>query len=728
MKTGCSRLRGSLNNLGVTHHRLPQIHSGVKRYLTAHAGNSCVATIRLMLGILVTLLTLISPTVSYAAAGDLDPSFGSNGKVITDLGGEERGGGVAIQPDGKTIVAGDIATYINNKSNYDFVLVRYDTNGSLDTTFGNGGKVITEFGGVDRATDITLEPNGKIIAAGTTVTFNNFVAGPTGNDFAIARYTPDGNLDSSFAVAGKLTLDIGADDRVFAVTAQPDGKIIVAGYTERGESSTSAPTDSSFALVRLNSDGSLDGSFANGGILITRVGLFAGVRAIALQPDGKIVAAGYSLATTANSDRPRLTLARYNSNGSLDSGFGTSGIVMTGVAVSASAIGLQSDGKIVAAGTDYSDFVLLRYNINGTPDTSFGNRGVRLTDFSSLNKDAGGDAAQDLVIAPNDQIIVAGTTAGPTFIGCFCGYMAFAIARYTKNGDLDISFGQGGILTTDFIKPVPPDYPAAAGPNALRLQTDGKLVVVGTSYHNLTTDFVLARYLGGYSGTIQPGWWWNPNESGRGFSIEVSQNTLVMAGYLYDNLGRAFWLTSAGPMVNSSLYQGTLQSFTNGQTLTGAYKSNVLVNANVGPIMLQFSDATHGTLTWPSGSFPIEHYVFGTGASSFQPESGWWWNESESGRGFTLEVQGNKLVIGGYMYDDSGNPVWYLSAGNMASPMLYQGQWEQYANGQPLTGTYKKPDLVNANVGSITLQFTSKSTAVLTLPGGRQINLSRYRF
>lgn len=227
---------------------------------------------------------------------------------------------------------------------------------------------------------------------------------------------------------------------------------------------------------------------------------------------------------------------------------------------------------------------------------------------------------------------------------------------------------------------------------------------------------------------IQSGWWWNPNESGRGFSIEVSQNTLFMAGYLYDSSGRATWYTSAGPITNNTLYQGVLQSFGNGQTLSGLYKPYSLTNPNAGNVTIQFSDATHGTLTWPGGTIPIERYVFGAGASSFQPESGWWWNESESGRGFTLEVQGNKLFIGGYMYDDPGNPIWYISAGNMTSATLYQGQWEQYANGQTLTGLYQKPDQVNGNVGSITVNFTSRSTATLTLPDGRQIPLTRYRF
>jgi hypothetical protein len=226
----------------------------------------------------------------------------------------------------------------------------------------------------------------------------------------------------------------------------------------------------------------------------------------------------------------------------------------------------------------------------------------------------------------------------------------------------------------------------------------------------------------------QTGWWWNEAESGRGFTIEVRGNTMFMAGYLYADDGRATWLVSAGAMTNPNLYSGQLLSFGEGQTLSGPFKSNKLTNGNVGNITLQFIDATHGTLTWPGGTIPIERFIFKSGTPAFQPETGWWWNEAESGRGFTVEIQGNTLFMGGYMYDDSGNPIWYVTTGTMASPTLYQGVWLQFADGQTLTGPYKVNRLINNNVGSITLQFSSTTTATLTLPGGRQIPLTRFVF
>ncbi|MBI3343491.1 MAG: S8 family peptidase [Gammaproteobacteria bacterium] len=226
----------------------------------------------------------------------------------------------------------------------------------------------------------------------------------------------------------------------------------------------------------------------------------------------------------------------------------------------------------------------------------------------------------------------------------------------------------------------------------------------------------------------QTGWWWNPAQSGRGFTIEVSGNNMFMAGYLYADDGRATWLVSTGPMTSSNLYSGKLLSFGGGQTLSGTFKSNTLTNGDVGNITLQFIDATHGTLTWPGGAIPIERFIFSSGTPTFQPETGWWWNEAESGRGFAIEIQGNTLFMAGYMYDDSGNPVWYVTEGAMATPTLYQNAWLQFANGQTLTGPFKQNQLINGNAGGITLQFNSSTTATLTLPGGRRIPLTRFRF
>ncbi len=233
--------------------------------------------------------------------------------------------------------------------------------------------------------------------------------------------------------------------------------------------------------------------------------------------------------------------------------------------------------------------------------------------------------------------------------------------------------------------------------------------------------------------TPQTGWWWNPSESGRGFTIEVSGNNLFMAGYLYAaNTGQAIWFVSGGGMSSSSSYQGQMTAYGNGQTLTGAYIAPV-PTVNIGTISLTFSDAAHGTLTWPGGTIPIERFnIVANGVNapqaSFQPETGWWWNSSENGRGFALEIQNGVMFLAGYMYDSAGNPIWYSSANSMSSQSLYQGNWLQYANGQTLMGSYRAPVVVNSSVGALQIQFQTTTSGTLTLPDGRAIPISRFRF
>jgi len=214
--------------------------------------------------------------------------------VTTDFGGSDYGFSVALQPDGKIVVAG----YAGG----DFALARYNSDGALDTSFGSGGKVTTDFGGSYHPDgfSVALQPDGKIV-----------VAGYAGGDFALARYNSDGALDTSFGSGGKVTTDFGGSDAGYSVALQPDGKIVVAGY---------AGLD--FALARYNSDGALDTSFGTGGKVTTD---FSGGRdvgySVALQPDGKIVVAGYAGVDFA--------LARYNSDGALDTSFGSGGKVTT---------------------------------------------------------------------------------------------------------------------------------------------------------------------------------------------------------------------------------------------------------------------------------------------------------------------------------------------------------------------------------------------------------------
>jgi hypothetical protein len=169
-----------------------------------------------------------------------------------------------------------------------------------------------------------------------------------------------------------------------------------------------------------------------------------------------------------------------------------------------------------------------------------------------------------------------------------------------------------------------------------------------------------------------------------------------------------------------------------GQTLTGAYRTPDPV-VDVGAVTLAFNDASHGTLVWPGGVVPIERFNIvpnglATPPRANQPEAGWWWNESESGRGFFIEWQDGWADLAGYMYDDAGNPVWYLSVYPTSDPRVFQGNWWLYGNGQSLMAPYKPATRITDAFAPVTIQFQGPQNATLTLPGGRQLPLTRFRF
>src|SRR5207249_2282726 len=249
------------------------------------------------------------------------------------------------------------AGYSDRGSNNAVALVRYNANGSLDTSFGTGGKVTTAIGSVDdEVFALVRQPDGKLVAAGYT-------SGANSTAFALVRYNADGSLDTGFGTGGKVTTAIGSvDDEVFALVRQPDGKLVAAGYTS-GASSTA------FALVRYNASGSPDAGFGTGGKVTTQIGSMDDeVFALVLQPDGKLVAAGY----TSGASNTAFALVRYNASGSPDASFGTGGKVTTQIVTmenEAFALVLQPDGKLMAAGytNDGSeqDFALVRYRAEG---------------------------------------------------------------------------------------------------------------------------------------------------------------------------------------------------------------------------------------------------------------------------------------------------------------------------------------------------------------------------
>jgi hypothetical protein len=228
------------------------------------------------------------------------------------------------------------------------------------------------------------------------------------------------------------------------------------------------------------------------------------------------------------------------------------------------------------------------------------------------------------------------------------------------------------------------------------------------------------------------GYWWNPAESGRGFVIEIQGTDMFMAGFLYAANGEASWVASTGPMTSPTQYAGSLITYAGGQTLMGNYQAPSLQPA-LGTISISFSSDSQGMLTWPGGTIPIQRFNFGPGGAGAQqsfayPETGWWWNPMESGRGYAVEVQDSAMYFAAYMYDTSGNPVWYLASGNMTSATSFTGTLTQYGNGQTLTGSYVAPTLVNADVGTVTILFNEPDTAQLTLPGGHVAYIQRFKF
>jgi hypothetical protein len=235
------------------------------------------------------------------------------------------------------------------------------------------------------------------------------------------------------------------------------------------------------------------------------------------------------------------------------------------------------------------------------------------------------------------------------------------------------------------------------------------------------------------AGSVSPqtGWWWNPSESGRGFSLEVNGNNIFMSGYLYSTNGTPIWYVASGSRSNNSTFQANLLQYANGQTLSGAYQAPTALGS-VGTVTLSFDTATTGRLTWPGGTISIQRYDIVSGGSSAgpaagMPQTGWWWNPSESGRGYFFEVQNTTMFMSTYMYAANGQAAWYISSGAMSSTALYQGTLQEYRNGQTLGGVYAAPS-VFANQGTVTIQFTSQTTATMTLPNGSQIPLQRFSF
>ena len=434
------------------------------------------------------------------SAGDLDTSFGAGGSVFWSSPAAKNSTpsdiayAVKTQPDGKILVAGGTGS-LNSSDRFE--VIRLQATGAVDTTFGSAGLALPLSGGY--LSDMALQPDGSIVLAGSVaVTTGSGKTAVTQSDIALVRLLSNGTPDPSFGpnhdgkvITGSSTLGSKADG-AYAVTLQPDGRIVVGGYTDGGSSSG---IDS--ILLRYNSNGDLDTSFGQGGKIVTAWSTGEdNIADVVIQGDGKILVAGKGY-LNGNGSYPYF-VARYNANGSLDDGsgndttpgdrFGTSGIVTTPFGGAGSGgisggdmLALQSDGPIILSrssynGTDY-DLAVARFTTTGALDVvGFGSGNGYVT--LSLGENQLG---RSVAVQADDKIVIAGDSGSVTHQ---------IIARLQPNGSPDTGFGSGGIVISSF----------SANTHDMSLQADGKVVAVGSARipvgKTTTNAFLITRYLG----------------------------------------------------------------------------------------------------------------------------------------------------------------------------------------------------------------------------------------
>lgn len=407
------------------------------------------------------------------AAGHVDTSFGGGGKTVTAVGlAEDLANAVAVQADGKILVAGATGTTGGTQ----FAVVRYQRDGSLDTSFGNGGKVALAVGSErnDVATALAVQPDGKILVAGGSQ------QAATGIDFALLRLNADGTPDAGFGNGGKLTLDFAGDtDRVWAIALMADGKIVLGGEANLGNAATGVD----FALARVNANGSLDAGFGSGGRVTTALKSATGgdvLRALALQTvngEQRLLAVG------GDGD---FLAARYTVNGTLDAGWGTNGKVvgLFGTVIGgARAVSVLPDGAVVIAGHADHRFAAAQLTATGQPDPRFGGGTGRFTQALVPNW----NEANAVVRQADGKLVLGGwayTGAGSAG--------DFAALRLNADGSVDVGFATNGVVVAPMAPTTKNDLA-----HALVLQHDERVptvrAVLAGEANDSNHDFVLTR-------------------------------------------------------------------------------------------------------------------------------------------------------------------------------------------------------------------------------------------
>lgn len=459
----------------------------------------------------------MDPNSLFAQPGSLDSDFDADGRLTTTISSNwDEIFSVLVQPDSKILVAG----YTNVGTHTDVALARYLPDGTLDNTFSFDGKVVTSVGNADDyGLDMLLQNDNKILVGGFAD--DNTLS----HDFSILRYNNDGTLDVNFGNNGKVLADFAnSSDKCYSIALQNDGKIIAAGST--------GSSQQDIALLRLNTDGSLDNTFSFDGKVTTDFwGDADFCYSVAVQADGKIVVVGKSKKNFVDV----MIVARYNTDGTLDPSFDTDGKLDFWIGPNQGdilkKILIQQDGKLLLAGYSYINvanyFALARLEADGSFDTTFGNNGKYTSGFGS-----GSAECYDMALQPDGRILAAG--ASNAGVNSF----DFALLRLNPDGTPDITFDTDGRVLTDFTG-------NSEWCNAVCLQPDGRIVTAGTALVSGNNDFAVARYISGLNiglidfSSADFGWLIYPNPVG---SVAVLEYELLkeedISISLFDMQGR----------------------------------------------------------------------------------------------------------------------------------------------------------------------------------------------
>lgn len=393
---------------------------------------------------LVVAAAVLLSTSAAAAPGSLDPTFNGTGQAQTDVSGsgaDDAAACVAVQADGKIVAAG----YTGNTRR--FALARYNTNGTLDTSFDGDGKVITPMGTSHaEITAMVIQPDGKIVVAGYARSSSS------GQDFAVARYNTDGSLDPSFGTLGTHMISITTGDDSPTCLTLDGSELLIGGRAF-------VDGKAHFVLLRCNENGGAQLSWGFGGVITTPVGAYgAGANAIALQPNGKILLVGYADADTGT--WADFAAVRYNSGGALDTSFGTGGKVIIPISASnvneyGNSVVLQPDGKIVIAGESFPGSALVRCLPDGSLDSTFGTGGKV---WFNPN---GYQYARCVRLQADGRIVLSNNPGN--------------LMRFRADGSLDPTFGGAGVAN-------------GGGGQSIALHTDGKIALCGKTFGDFRVD------------------------------------------------------------------------------------------------------------------------------------------------------------------------------------------------------------------------------------------------